>query len=658
MKKIIVLTYLLFTFTCLSAFKWKDMDTVAFRDSVMKEVEHLPSDTSRLARLRDIAYYHQYPPSNIYFATCLYEEAVKQHNVFYENMGAYYLATCYDRKHDLDSLTYWVDQLKELAPRIGKYDYYLEQKAAISRVYSSKQLIEKAEHTAKEVLEESEEHKSNNGMVAAYNSLGCAYSVSKREEESLVMLHKGYRLCNRRTKLGLHIDILSRMVSRYGDMSSGDSVLFYLKRMDNLLNAAIVRDPKTADNWRDVMVDCQTKYVRYYMNKKNYPEAFLFVEKAKALLTSTVDPVYWLNVQLMEIQLLARIREYDKAIALIDEVAAYVESDHVSTFEVLIYYKSLLLRDKGDLDAGIDYLKYLLHKQDSLNYAFSVNQLNQVKEIYHIDELLLAKQKITNTNYVRAIFILAVLLVMMLLFYIYTKYLSRKIAQAERAAAEAAALSNADNQAKERLKLEISHDIRTPLNAVVGFAEILADADSFLDDESKAAYNKIIQENAAQLLEYVNNILELSRLESGKIQYVMEKCGFISLCREAIAMSKMTEQNCTQIELRTELEEQMIETDRERFLLLLKSLMVSTVETEFYHVTMTVKRLEAKSLLLVSVVNTPLARERFENKTAMIRNEINTHFIHYFGGYYKVDAMAKEGPTVTFAYPYKGTNKK
>ena len=83
------------------------------------------------------------------------------------------------------------------------------------------------------------------------------------------------------------------------------------------------------------------------------------------------------------------------------------------------------------------------------------------------------------------------------------------------------------------MKLEISHDIRTPLNAVVGFAEILADADN-LDEESKSAYNKIVQENATQLLDYVNNILELSRLESGKIKYVEGSCDFIGLFRAVI----------------------------------------------------------------------------------------------------------------------------
>lgn len=651
MKKMILLTYLLFSLSSLFAFTWKGKDTIAVRDSIMKEVELLPADTSRLSHLLKVTYLNQFPPGNLYFARRLYEEAVKQNNLFYENMGAYYLAICYDKKHELDTLTYWVDKLEEFAPQIGKYDYYLEQKAAISRVMASKKMVEKAVFVAKEVLKESQERKSNNGIVAAYNSLSCAYSVSKRPDESLRMLLKGYKACNRTTKLSLSVDILSRLVSQYANRAMRDSSFYYLEKMNAALNTIVANEPETMDNWRDVMVDCQTKYMRYYMNKKDFPQTEVYLEKAKALLTPYVDTAYWLNVKLMELQYYGRIKEYDKGIALVDEVTPVVVKTYIETYELLIQYKSTLLWGKGEQDASLENLKDLLHKQDSMSLAFSTNQLKEVKEIYHIDELLLEKQKIANTNHVRAVTILIILLGLMALFYVYTKQLSRKIAKAEKEAAEAAALSNADNQAKERLKLEISHDIRTPLNAVVGFAEILAETGD-LDEDSKREYNKIIQDNACQLLDYVNNILELSRLESGKIKYTRDNCEFIGLCREAVQMANATEKNCVRAELHTDLDKQMINTDKTRLLLLLNSLMVTTVDEEFYHVTITVQRKEEKSLLLVKVVNTPLAKERFENKTAMIRNEINTHFIHSFGGYYKVDALAKEGPTVVFAYPY------
>lgn len=198
-------------------------------------------------------------------------------------------------------------------------------------------------------------------------------------------------------------------------------------------------------------------------------------------------------------------------------------------------------KDKGDIEGAITTLRYLIHTQDSLNNAFSASQLDQVKEVYHIDELLLEKQKISNTNLIRILSVLAILFVLIFFFYIYTRSLSRKIVQSEKAAAEAAARSEANNRAKERLRTEISHDIRISLNAVVGFAELLMEVDADFDKESKVEYGKIIQENAEQLLDYVNNILELSRLESGKIKYQQENCDLMEMCREAIDRARQFE---------------------------------------------------------------------------------------------------------------------
>lgn len=57
--------------------------------------------------------------------------------------------------------------------------------------------------------------------------------------------------------------------------------------------------------------------------------------------------------------------------------------------------------------------------------------MKQVKEIYHIDELLLEKQKIQDMNYRIGFIFLGVCLLLMLLFYLYTRYVSGKIAVVE-----------------------------------------------------------------------------------------------------------------------------------------------------------------------------------------------------------------------------------
>lgn len=65
-----------------------------------------------------------------------------------------------------------VDKLKGYAPEVGTYDYYLEQKAAISRALASKRQIEKAVYVAKEALEESLKYHSNNGEIAHTTAWG------------------------------------------------------------------------------------------------------------------------------------------------------------------------------------------------------------------------------------------------------------------------------------------------------------------------------------------------------------------------------------------------------------------------------------------------------------------------------------------------------
>ena len=216
--------------------------------------------------------------------------------------------------------------------------------------------------------------------------------------------------------------------------------------------------------------------------------------------------------------------------------------------------------------------------------------------------------------------------------------------------AEAAAHSEADNMAKERLKMEISHDVRTPLNAVVGFAELLSESEE-LDKESKLSYGKIIQENAEQLLGYVNNILELSRLESGKIQYEQEQVEAILLCRNIIRLANSQEPGEDRIVLKTTLESQMICTDKKWLVSLLRGALARGDSNMACETIVCIEWDREADVLVFRIAGTLLAQENLKDKKILIRNEINSHFIRYFGGTYTVSAEADEGPTVIFTCP-------
>lgn len=86
----------------------------------------------------------------------------------------------------------------------------------------------------------------------------------------------------------------------------------------------------------------------------------------------------------------------------------------------------------------------------------------------------------------------------------------------------------------------ISHEIRTPLNVIVGFSNIMVDCDS---QEQRESYHSIIDQSTKRLLKFINQILLLSRLESGEIKLSLTDIRLNDLCNEVydFADSESTE---------------------------------------------------------------------------------------------------------------------
>lgn len=105
----------------------------------------------------------------------------------------------------------------------------------------------------------------------------------------------------------------------------------------------------------------------------------------------------------------------------------------------------------------------------------------------------------------------------------------REKREEEEAARRAAILAN---EAKTSFLFNMSHDIRTPMNAIIGFTNLL---EKSLDNKAKSLdYIKKIQESNHFLLSLINNVLEMARIESGKAT-VDDSYGSVSAMVEAIS---------------------------------------------------------------------------------------------------------------------------
>ena len=111
-------------------------------------------------------------------------------------------------------------------------------------------------------------------------------------------------------------------------------------------------------------------------------------------------------------------------------------------------------------------------------------------------------------------------------FYLYT---SRKFQQQQYAIQlkESAEQARSANEAKTRFLFNMSHDIRTPMNAIIGFSGLL---EKNLDNQEKAkGYLKKIQASSNLLLTIINQVLEMARIESGTATLNLEPCNLSEL---------------------------------------------------------------------------------------------------------------------------------
>jgi cell cycle sensor histidine kinase DivJ len=111
----------------------------------------------------------------------------------------------------------------------------------------------------------------------------------------------------------------------------------------------------------------------------------------------------------------------------------------------------------------------------------------------------------------------------------------RRALDEERARGHAEALQASD--LKGQFLATVSHELRTPLNAIIGFSEMLSsDAHGILDPEKRQEYAKIIHDSGHHLLDVVNTLLDVSKIESGAMTIEQDLLDLDDLSRDCCTL--------------------------------------------------------------------------------------------------------------------------
>ena len=141
---------------------------------------------------------------------------------------------------------------------------------------------------------------------------------------------------------------------------------------------------------------------------------------------------------------------------------------------------------------------------------------------------------------ISVLIILVIALCCTLFFYFRTKKVKEHLEISEKELIIAKERAEESNRLKSAFLANMSHEIRTPLNAIVGFSTVLAEENK---NEEQQEYIDIIQKNSDLLLRLINDILDLSRLESGRVQFNFSLCDITRLCRDQIAIINRVKKN-------------------------------------------------------------------------------------------------------------------
>lgn len=385
----------------------------------------------------------------------------------------------------------------------------------------------------------------------------------------------------------------------------------------------------------------------------------------------------------LEAQLIPEIQQY---LLIIDTRYLVATGEHEAA---LTAYNDFLQTEYARINHNI-YKEALLEKADLLvkmgnkeeaygqygkvfSYIKTSFEKNYPKEIdrlctrFQADQLAYQNERdrIVSMRFYLAGIIVSVLFLIFLLVLGWKKIFRLKRSQIRQEAMKEKAVQAI--QRKNMFLSNMSHEVRTPLNAIVGFSAVLTDEDESFDDESRREFSEIIKVNSFQLLKLINDILDFSDFENDNITFNIRTHDAVKLCNEVVETVMASRKLEVEMRFDTDLSVLMLDTDDARLRQVLINLLVNAAKfTEQGSIVLELKMADAGTALF-SVTDTGcgippekqhLIFERFEKLNDFVQGSglglsICQLIVKYMNGKLWVDSGYTRGARFCFTHPLK-----
>ena len=535
---------------------------ISAEDSLEMVLDTMQRDENYFRTLTSIQLMLMSTPRFLHYADLKEKEAKKQNLLGYVCEAYSDKAIYYYNQNNTDSFYYWKSQMDPIALEIKEYNYYFYLGNIEVSLYIKNGKIELAIQTAKKLYEIAKQHDSEDGLIAANMSIGLSMMGAKRYEEAYDSYETALKLIEESgySKQSWRVGIYSRLILICDNLLKYPQGLEYAYQKEKLINEIrSERIGKTNDNsymlneWSDVILR------KAYFNTKlsNMEKAWRQLEEVKKYF-----PELNINAQMHYRYNLANYYEvngdYKKALSEIDSTFAYYMNASPEDKLEIMEAKAKLLNQTGAYKESVKLYQDLIILKDSTNNKWIDAQVGELRAIYDIDHLKLENSQLelnNKHNQIRSILIMFVLSIVALciisLLYVRIFRIKKKLEfSEEQLLKEKELLKIAKEKAEEARDLaqkaerkesffaNMSHEIRTPLNAIVGFSNLLVSEEE-LSEEERSLFIQMINQNCEQLLKLVNDVLDLSRMESGKMSFSLENQSLTELINEVYTTNQM-----------------------------------------------------------------------------------------------------------------------